>query len=78
MSESEGEEVSGSDISNRIEQLFGESAREETLAPVQASGGDYSQMFDSSPPIIEQSEQQEPILTSDADQGESREYPCGG
>ena len=71
MSESEGEEVSGSDISNRIEQLFGESAREETLAPVQASGGDYSQMFDSSPPIIEQSEQQEPILTSDADQGEA-------
>jgi tetratricopeptide (TPR) repeat protein len=69
--ESVVEEVSGNDISNRIEQLFGESAREETKAPVQASASDYSQMFDSSQPTAPLSEQQEPILTADVDQGES-------
>jgi tetratricopeptide (TPR) repeat protein len=65
------EEVSGSDISNRIEQLFGESAREEIIAPVQGSATDYSQMFDSSQPIAPQSQQQEPILTPDVDRGEA-------
>jgi hypothetical protein len=75
MPESVLEEVSGSDISNRIEQLFGESAREETIAPVQASAGDYTQMFDSSPPVAPQSQQQEPMVASNANQGEAGNIP---
>jgi pilus assembly protein FimV len=40
-------EVSGSDISNRIEQLFGESASsEEPAAAMQPGSGDYTQVFD--------------------------------
>ncbi len=49
-------EVSGSDISQRIEQLFGESASRESAAEIPASSGDYTQVFDSSSPRLEDAE----------------------
>jgi tetratricopeptide (TPR) repeat protein len=63
-------EPSGSDISDRIEQLFGEGSLEETETPAQSSAVDSAQMFDSSAPHPEQSSFQESILTTETAQEE--------
>jgi tetratricopeptide (TPR) repeat protein len=60
------EEISGSDISSRIEQLFGEAGREEMGLPEQPSTVDYTSIFDASTSDSVQSPLQGSIAESDA------------
>jgi tetratricopeptide (TPR) repeat protein len=65
-SESMPANLSGSDISSRIDQLFGEAGSEGAQAPPQLPQPDYTEMFDGSPPVEnENTPLQESILATE-------------